>query len=541
MSTTPDPAAHTPDDARRELERVTEQVEAMQALLVRLLQDVVRAESRLGHAPPSTLVEVNQQLVVAAMSSQAEADAAQQALQDAAQTAMLDALTGLPNRNSLRERFTRAAAQARRHGGRCALLFIDLDDFKRLNDTHGHVLGDRVLKGVAERLGAAVREVDTVSRHGGDEFLVLLAELAQRDDAHAVADKLAAAVAEPLDLDGQVVKLTASIGIAVFPEDGEDLDTLVACADTAMYASKRAHHGLPATPAPLPVVARPAQKAADELSLSQRLADLRNANERLILSALDARRLAEAAEQARQRQSALLAAVANELRDPMAPIRIATAMLGRPFADEPLLPRVEQIVALQMRQMSDLMEAVMAAGAVGANGEPASPSGLQLRRQPVELGQIIDAAVADLGPLTEARHQQVEWQRPSVPVDVLGDAPALEQLVVNLLDNASRHTPAGGVIGVNLAQGDGHVDVTVSDEGIGLTPTILPIIFEPFVQDGRTLGTGGIGLGVGLTVAKALAHALGGDIAARSAGHDQGSEFVLTLESPGAAGAQEPV
>jgi diguanylate cyclase len=333
-----------------------------------------------------------------------------------------------------------------------------------------------------------------------------------------VADKLAAAVAEPLDLDGQVVKLTASIGIAVFPEDGEDLDTLVACADTAMYASKRAHHGLPATPAPLPVVARPAQKAADELSLSQRLADLRNANERLILSALDARRLAEAAEQARQRQSALLAAVANELRDPMAPIRIATAMLGRPFADEPLLPRVEQIVALQMRQMSDLMEAVMAAGAVGANGEPASPSGLQLRRQPVELGQIIDAAVADLGPLTEARHQQVEWQRPSVPVDVLGDAPALEQLVVNLLDNASRHTPAGGVIGVNLAQGDGHVDVTVSDEGIGLTPTILPIIFEPFVQDGRTLGTGGIGLGVGLTVAKALAHALGGDIAARSAG-----------------------
>ena len=541
MSTTPDPAAQAPGDARRELDRVTEQVEAMQALLVRLLQDVVRAESRLGQAPESTLVDVNQQLVVAAMSSHAEADAARQALQDAAQSAMLDALTGLPNRNSLRERFTRAAAQARRHGGRCALLFIDLDDFKRLNDTHGHVLGDRVLKGVAERLGAAVREVDTVSRHGGDEFLVLLAELAQRDDAHAVADKLAAAVAEPLDVDGQVVKLTASIGMAVFPEDGEDLDTLVACADTAMYASKRLHHGVPATPARLPVVARPVQKATEELSLSQRLADLRDANERLILSALDAQRLADAAEQARQRQSAMLAAMANELRNPLAPIRIATAMLGRPFAEEPLLPRIEQIVAQQMRQMSDLMDAVRAAGAGAADGAHGTPPGLHLQRQRVELGQIIDAAVNDLEPLTEARYQQVEWQRPPVAVDVMGDVPALEQLVVNLLDNASRHTRTGGVIGVSLAQVDGHVAVTVSDEGIGITPTVLPIIFEPFVHDASTFGTGGIGLGIGLTVAKALAQALGGDIAARSAGHDQGSEFVLTLESPGAAGAQEPV
>jgi signal transduction histidine kinase len=149
--------------------------------------------------------------------------------------------------------------------------------------------------------------------------------------------------------------------------------------------------------------------------------------------------------------------------------------------------------------------------------------------------------VNDLEPLTEARYQQVEWQRPPVAVDVMGDVPALEQLVVNLLDNASRHTRTGGVIGVSLAQVDGHVAVTVSDEGIGITPTVLPIIFEPFVHDASTFGTGGIGLGIGLTVAKALAQALGGDIAARSAGHDQGSEFVLTLESPGAAGAQEPV
>jgi signal transduction histidine kinase len=111
----------------------------------------------------------------------------------------------------------------------------------------------------------------------------------------------------------------------------------------------------------------------------------------------------------------------------------------------------------------------------------------------------------------------------------MGDAAALEQVVVNLLDNALLHTRFGGRVGVQLARSDAGVTLMVTDDGVGITPAMLPIIFEPFVQDVRTLGADGVGLGVGLTVARALARALGGDITAHSGGDEQGSVFVMTL------------
>ena len=122
-----------------------------------------------------------------------------------------------------------------------ALLFLDLDHFKPINDSLGHALGDEVLKAVAQRLAAAVREADTVSRYGGDEFLILLSEVSQPADAELIAGKLIAAIAEPCRVGGHVLQLSASIGISLYPDDGEDIDLLIRKADNAMYRAKR--HG----------------------------------------------------------------------------------------------------------------------------------------------------------------------------------------------------------------------------------------------------------------------------------------------------------
>lgn len=150
-----------------------------------------------------------------------------------------DGLTALPNRSLLRDRLSQAVILARRYQRRAALLYIDLDRFKAVNDTHGHLVGDVLLRVVAGRLQACVRNSDTVSREGGDEFLVLLAELEDVADAARCAEKLLAALAEPVTIGGSRIVATPSIGIGIYPDDGEDAETLVASADTAMYHAKQ--------------------------------------------------------------------------------------------------------------------------------------------------------------------------------------------------------------------------------------------------------------------------------------------------------------
>ena len=149
-----------------------------------------------------------------------------------------DCLTGLPNRALLIERISQAIAQANRHGKRLALLFIDLDNFKRINDSLGHAAGDQLLRLVAERLTACVRAMDTVSRQGGDEFVMLLTEIEQPQDAAQVVDKLRASLALPYLIAGHDLHITLSAGISTFPDDGIDTDTLMQKADTAMYHAK---------------------------------------------------------------------------------------------------------------------------------------------------------------------------------------------------------------------------------------------------------------------------------------------------------------
>ncbi len=150
-----------------------------------------------------------------------------------------DALTQLPNRTLLHDRIGQAIAQAQRNREVLALLFIDLDRFKTVNDSLGHPVGDRLLKAVGERLMTCTRGSDTVARIGGDEFVVLLADLKQPEDARHVAQKVLDSLSEPLTIDGHELKVTPSIGICAYPHDGEDVETLMRNADTAMYYAKQ--------------------------------------------------------------------------------------------------------------------------------------------------------------------------------------------------------------------------------------------------------------------------------------------------------------
>jgi diguanylate cyclase (GGDEF)-like protein/hemerythrin-like metal-binding protein len=147
-----------------------------------------------------------------------------------------DALTGLANRAHLHDRIEQAIASARRNAGTFAVLLIDLDQFKPINDIHGHATGDFVLREAARRLQAATREVDTVARLGGDEFVVLLGGDGGRDQARLVVERIMQAVTAPLAVHG--LRLGVSVGIAIYPDDGSDADQLLARADGAMYDAK---------------------------------------------------------------------------------------------------------------------------------------------------------------------------------------------------------------------------------------------------------------------------------------------------------------
>ncbi|MCP3957465.1 MAG: EAL domain-containing protein [bacterium] len=152
--------------------------------------------------------------------------------------ANFDQLTGLPNRVLFRDRFQHALKQARRHGRLLAVVFSDLDDFKRVNDSYGHAAGDELLRRVARRLVGCVRDSDTVARLGGDEFTILLEALDDVDHVEQLTGRLSRALAEPFEVDGTAVTLGSSLGVGIYPRDGEDVDTLLASADAAMYEGK---------------------------------------------------------------------------------------------------------------------------------------------------------------------------------------------------------------------------------------------------------------------------------------------------------------
>lgn len=157
------------------------------------------------------------------------------------QLAYSDTLTGLANRALFNDRLEQTLANAKRAHQRFALFFLDLDRFKQINDTLGHDAGDLLLKTVAERLRTCVREVDTLARLGGDEFTVILSNIQNQESAEMVARRIVAAMAQPIELNGQSLVASSSIGIALYPRDGKSTQALLRCADKAMYKSKE--HG----------------------------------------------------------------------------------------------------------------------------------------------------------------------------------------------------------------------------------------------------------------------------------------------------------
>jgi diguanylate cyclase (GGDEF)-like protein len=150
-----------------------------------------------------------------------------------------DALTGLPNRVLLADRLAQATAQSERYSRGFAVMVVDLDRFKSINDSLGHIAGDDLLKEMAKRLSQQLRKADTLARLGGDEFVLVLNEISGPRDAETVASKVLAAMAQPVTLSGLEVQISASIGISVFPEDGVDAETLLQHADAAMYHAKK--------------------------------------------------------------------------------------------------------------------------------------------------------------------------------------------------------------------------------------------------------------------------------------------------------------
>lgn len=222
--------AVVPGDATQGTIWTTEDVSARREAQLALMQAHEELENRVAERT-AELAEANLRL-------QEEVAEREQAEERVMHLANHDALTGLPNRRLLIDRLGQALALAHRENHQVAVLFMDLDRFKTINDSLGHMTGDALLQNVARRLSETLREGDTVSRLGGDEFVVVLPSLDQPKAAEKVALKLVDALAPPIDLGGQELRVSASIGISLFPEDGCDTETLLRNADSAMYHAK---------------------------------------------------------------------------------------------------------------------------------------------------------------------------------------------------------------------------------------------------------------------------------------------------------------
>ncbi|MBC7804035.1 MAG: GGDEF domain-containing protein [Candidatus Parcubacteria bacterium] len=271
-----DAAPAAPIELPKSLTRVLGRSERVKDLVEECAEELISVNSvlkyELADVPPTPQVEgaLHQSVVVAGKVEKASKDLAnvnralegeirdrhildhqlaalREQEESARHASFHDDLTGLANRALFNDRLQHAFAQAKRHGWSLAVMFMDLDGFKKVNDEHGHDAGDSVLKAVAQRLKANARGEDTVSRMGGDEFLYLLTEVKDERSIGLIAEKISQAIQQPIDIDaGEVsIKLSvrASIGISLFPKHGTTVDTLVISADLAMYQAKQRKSG----------------------------------------------------------------------------------------------------------------------------------------------------------------------------------------------------------------------------------------------------------------------------------------------------------
>jgi len=248
--------------------------------------------------------------------------------------------------------------------------------------------------------------------------------------------------------------------------------------------------------------------------------DLREANEQLVKAALNAQERQLAAEQAHRQQAEFIAVLAHELRNPLTPIRTAAALLGRLPGRE--LPSVQAVIERQVAHLSRLIGDLLDVSRVFTGK-------LRLDIDWLNLADTIEQAVDACRPGMDTRRQHLQLGLPSHALRLRGDPLRLAQVVINLLDNASKYTPPGGQIALSTVVVDADIVMTVSDTGIGIAPEALPHVFEPFVQDARAVRFNGAGLGIGLALVRELVEAHGGSVVAHSAGTGLGSQFVVML------------
>jgi signal transduction histidine kinase len=214
--------------------------------------------------------------------------------------------------------------------------------------------------------------------------------------------------------------------------------------------------------------------------------------------------------------------LAHELRNPLSALHNAALLLGKIPNSEPLMAKIEAIIERQLASISRLVEDLLDVSRMGTGK-------LGIARQQIEIIGLIDEVIGTCRPAIDSRLQQLEAQLPLYVVEMSGDRVRLTQVIANLLDNASKYTPEGGVVRISAVVEEGSLRLTVSDSGIGITAETLPHVFEPFVQDAHAVLFDRRGLGIGLTVVKELVEAHGGQISASSEGKMRGSQFTVRL------------
>ena len=434
--------------------------------------------------PQEVLLQANEHLVLAALQAQAAAEEAERRRDAAALASQRDALTDTPNRTLMLDRLHQAVAVAQRRNTHLAVLFIDIDGFKQINDTFGHPVGDCVLQCVARRLESGVRQTDTVGRFGGEEFLVLLDDLATTADVPGMVENLLEVLAEPGSIEGHAIQLSASLGIAFYPDDAADVASLIACSDAAMYRAKRrgpggyefCHNVERNRDGSVTVRDRAAVDRADT-QRNRRRGDrarhdaLQEANAHLVISTLNAQAQEGEAREAHARQLKSMVMVAHELRNPLAPIRVAAGMLDRARDDLAQFTWLQQIIEGQVTHIARLVDDLL-------DGSRVSTGKLHLEHEQVDLRRVLETAVYTCRPAMETRHQQLLVDLPPDAMPLHGDRTRLVQVFTNLLDNASKYTPEGGRITLATVQSNDAVTVSVSDDGIGITEDALPRVFD---------------------------------------------------------------
>ncbi|MHC8364059.1 sensor histidine kinase [Pseudomonas sp. LS2P72] len=248
--------------------------------------------------------------------------------------------------------------------------------------------------------------------------------------------------------------------------------------------------------------------------------EMREANAQLVIAALSAQDLQASAEHSLEQQRNILTLVAHELRNPLTPISMIAGRLVRVPSDE--LPRMQALIENQVQHLSRLVDDLL-------DVSRASTGKLRLECRIVDMVQIIHQTIDVCSPVMTAHHLHFTAELPEGALPVEGDPVRLTQILGNLLGNAAKYTPAGGNVTLSVTAKNNVLQMSICDDGIGISVQALPFIFEPFVQDVHAVGFNGAGLGIGLTVVRELVEAHGGTVIGMSDGDGKGSTFIVTL------------